>query len=650
MEDLPSSACVFFSRHWALEDASGSERFMGSALARAILRLGEGPPLAARLRGTRRNGHRQVERASLLLREALRREREGLGAHHDELWRLIHEEWTALCGSAPARDFLRELGVSIGIPREQADAEVDAVLWAIPNELLPGVHALVYSGLPGGSPARERLHLVQWRAAARYISQVPPVLSSALVAHSVTAAREAVQKESYLAALVHFQNALQLLPPSWSHTLLAHEACLAAEQWVGSLKNASRDSLGAVLAKLGQFSAFLPHHFGLRRLRGALHLRLADGLIPERNFSEAMLHLGKQWEGSLKNASRDFLDAVLAIGQFSDFLPHHLGLRRLRGALHLRLADGRIPERPFSEAVLHLVKARILDPLGSIPEPLRQGEEASQEPGPILAFARTPEGRALAEETRTAALGEAASRLGLLPSDPAVLPAVSALCLALGQEEGRGWDVLRERLLQEHPVLAQVPWDLLEKLRGSELTVRAEVLAVRLPAPPPFCLDTSSSGLLAAGWRRTCEQGIAAGSSSGRKGIDRWVFYPWLFSAREPFAKAAALVGVLLVVVGGAGLSLQSWDASRREAAFQHFVAARQAEEPLRVSESAQNFLRHDARGRDPRFEQVLQGYREAVLRGVIDAVGAGDTEQVQRLSRESAALEARLEQSGGAS
>ncbi|WNG48456.1 hypothetical protein F0U60_33290 [Archangium minus] len=586
MEEPPTSGCVFFSRHWALEDAPGSELFPGSALARAVLRLGEGPPLAARLRGTRRNGHRRVERASLLLREALRRERQGLGTHHDELWQLIHEEWTALGGSAPARDFLRDLAVSIGIPREEVDAEVDAVLGAIPNELLPGVHALIHSGLPAGSPARERLHFVEWRSAIRHNPQASPMLRSALVAHAVTSAREAVQEASYRSALVHFQAALELMPPSWPQTLLAHEACLAAEHWVGSLTSASRDSLEAVLATLARWSALLPHHFSLCRLRAALHRRLADGLLAKRHFSEA---------------------------------------------------------------ALHLLKARLLDPLGSSLAPSRE-DEASLVPESFLVFTRMPEGMALADESRTAALGETALRLGLLPSEPAVLSAVSALCLALGQEEGGGWNVLRRQLLQEHPVLAQVPCELLETLRGSGLSMRAEALAVHLPAPPPFSLDNSSAALLVAGWRRTCEQGIAAGSSSGRKGLDRWVFYPWLFSVREPLAKAAALVGVLLLAVGGTGLTQQAWEASRRDAAFQRFVAARQAEEPSRVSESARSFLRHDDRGRDPRFDQVVRGYEEAVLREAIDAARAGDTERAQRLSRESAALKARLERSGGAS
>lgn len=589
MEGAPTaSGCVFFSRQWALEDAPGSERFPGSGLARAILRLGEGPPLAARLRVPRRDGHKRVERASLLLREALRREREGVGRHHGELWRLIHEEWMALGTSAQARDFLRELAVSIGIPREAVDAEVDAVSRAIPNELLPGVHALVHSGLRAGAPSRERLHLKEWRNAVRDNPQASPVLRSALLAQVVISAREAVQKASYRSALAHYWNALELLPPSWSRTLLAHEACLAAEQWVGSLKNFSCASLEKVLAKLEKWSAQLPHHFGLRRLRAAVH--------------------------------------------------------------HLHLVHELPPLRRFSQASSHLMKGWILEPLASIPTPHSKGAATPREPEGLASFLRTREGMALADETRTAALGEAAFRLGLLPSEPGVLPAVSALCLAFAREEGARVDVLRERLLREHPLLARVPWGLLEELHASGFPIRAEVLAVSLPAPPPFSLDTSSTGPLAEGWRRTCEQGIAAGPSSGRRGIDRCVLYPWLLSAREPVTKAAALVGVLLLSAGGAGLSLHAWEASLREEAFQRFVAASQAEEPSRVAESARDFLRHDARGGDPRLEQVVRGYQEAVLREAIDAARAGDSARAERLSRESAEVEARLERSGGAS
>jgi hypothetical protein len=531
-----------------------------------------------------------------------------VGTHHDELWGLLHDEWTAVCTSAPTRDFLRELAVSIGIPQEEVDVEVDAVVGAIPNELLPGVHALIHSGLPADASARERLHLAEWRKAVLHNPQASPVLRSALLAHVVTSAREAVQKASYRSALDHYRHALELLPPSWSWTLLAHEACLAAEQWVGSLENASYASLRKVLARLEQWSILLPHQFGLRRLRAAVHLRLVHALI---QLERRSLPTSRLW--------------VLLIKKL---------IRRHR----------------LSRVSSHLKKSWILEPLASLQTPHSKREAAPREPEGLASFLRTRKGRALADETRTAALGEAATRLGLLPSEPAVLPAVSALCLAFAQEEGAPVDVLRERLLKEHPVLAQVRWDLLDALRASGLPIRAEVLAVSFPAPPPLSLDTASIGLLAEGWRRTCEQGIAAGSSSGRRGIDLWVFYPWLVSARDLVSKAAALVGVLLLSVGGVGLFEHARDAALREEAFQRFVAASQAEEPSRVVESARDFLRHDDEGRDPRFEQVVRGYQEAVLHEAIDAARAGDSERVERLSRESAALDARLELSGGAS
>jgi len=612
MEAPAVSGSVFFSRDWTLEERLDSEQPIGSSLARAVLRLGEGTPLAARFRGALRNGRIQVERASLLLREALRREREGSVLHRHESWRFIHEEWIALCRNAPARAFLRGLAVSVGIPEGTVEVEVDAFLCAIRNELLPGVHALLYTGLATGSGAREHFHFEWWRTAMRHGSQTSSVLTSALLTYLISSAREDVQKESYLSALGLFQEALELLPPSsWSRELVGHEACLAAEQWVTSQKKASRVALATALTRLERLGGLVPHDFGLRRLRGALHVRLAFGFIQEeRRFLDGALHLVKARLLDPRDPSLD--EFLRRTGeQLSNAYAQALTARRQGHSLNER-------------------GARIL----------REGQMGL---GPILAFAETSEGRILAEETRTAMLGEAMLRLGLLPSAPAARSAITALCSAFSQKEDSGGNGLRERLCLEHPMLEQVRWGALEGLRGRVLSIRPEVLAVLLPPPPPLSLDEASVGLLAAGWRRTCEQGLAAGASSGSRGIDRWVFYPWLFSSRDLFAKGAALVGALLLMAGTAGLCLQSWDESRREEAFQRFVVARQAGELSRVAEAARDFLARDSAGRDLRLEQVSQGYRDAVLRDAINAARTGDSERLRRLSRESETLEAQL-------
>jgi len=609
MEAPAVSGPVFFSRDWTLEERLDSEQPMGSSLARAVLRLGEGLPLATRFRGAFRNGRIQVERATLLLREALRREREGATTHRDEFWRFIHEEWTALSRSAPAKEFLRGLAVSIGIAKEKVDAEVEALLGAIRSELLPGVHALLYTG----SGTREGFHLERWRTAQRQGSQVSSVLTSALLTCLISSAREAVQKESYLSALGLFEEVLKSLPPSWSRELLGHEACLVAEQWVLSRKNAPQWTLGEVLTTLARLGALVPHDFGLRQLRSAVHIKIGLGLIQEEN-------------------------------RFSDGAVHLVGARLLDP---LNPSPGRLLQQTdelLSKRYARVLNARrqghSLNELGA-----RLLQEGQRGLGPSHAFVDTPQGRALAAETWTAMQGEAMLRLGLLPSSSAARSAMDAFCSALVRSAYSGWhDALREQLCVEHPLLEQIRWEELEELRGRALSLRPEVLATHLPPPPALSLDEASTGLLAAGWRRTCEQGIAAGASSGRKVIDRWVFYPWLFSRRDLFAKGAALAGALLLVVGTVGLCVQVWDESRREAAFQRFVVAQQARDLSRVAEASRDFLAWDSAGRDPRLEQVAQAYRDALLRAAIDAGRTGNSEHVQRLSREGDTLEARLE------
>jgi hypothetical protein len=548
----------------------------------------------------------------LLLREALRREREGFATHRDESWRFIHEEWTALNRSAPAREFLRGLAVSIGIAEWKVEEEVDAFLFAIWNELLPGVHALLYTGLATSSGARERFHLEQWRTAMRHGSHVPSELMSALLTCLISSARKAVLKESYLSALGLFQEVLELLPPSWSRELLGHEACLVAEQWARSQENASREALPIVLTRLGRLGALVPHDFGLRRLRNSLHTNFALRLIHEEyRFCDGAAHL----------VAARLLDPL-------DPTPDRL-LRQ----------TGDLLSKLYSQVLNAQRQGHSLNALGVLL--LREGQRGL---GPGLAFAETSQGRALAEEARTAMRGEAMLRLGLLPSAPAAHSAMEALCSVFGNKADSEGSWLREWLCREHPMLEQIRWEALEELRRRALPICAESLAMFLPRPPALSLDEASTGLLAAGWRRTCEQGIAAGASSRSKGLDRWVFYPWLFSSRDLLAKGAALVGILLLVVGTVKLSFQTWDESRREEAFQRFVVARRAGESSRVAEAARDFLARDSVGRDPRLEQVAQGYRDAVLRDAINAARTGDPEQVQRLSRESDALEARLE------
>jgi tetratricopeptide (TPR) repeat protein len=604
---------VFFSRAWSLEEQLDSEPPMGSALARAVLRLGEGLPLADRFRGARRNGRIQVERASLLLREALRRAREGITLNRNESWRFIHEEWTALCRSAPARAFLQGLAVSAGIPEWKVEEEVDAFLGAIRNELLPGVHALFHAGLATGARGRERFHLERWWTAMRHGAQVSPVLTSALLTCLLPSAREAVQKQEYPEALDLFEKALKALPPSWSRELLGHEAFLAAKPWVASQKYASRTALTAALKRLERLGALVPHDFGLRQLRGTVHIYLATRLIQEeRLFSDGALHLVKA----------QLLDPLTPLA--NRLLPQ----------------TGELLSKVYAQVLTARQQGHSLNTQGW--RFLREGKRGL---GPILAFDESPAGRKLAQEARTALQGEAMLRLGLLPSEAAAPAAMEAVYATFGRKVGSSGDAPREWLCREHPLLKDIRWKELEELRECGLPVCPEVLALSLPPLPRFSLDEASVELLSTGWRRTCEQGLAAGASSGTKAIDRWVFHPWLFSSRDWLAKGAAVVGSLLVMVGMAGLSIQAWDQSRREEAIQRFVIAKQAGEPSRMAEAARDFLAWDSAGRDPRLEQVAQEYRDALLRNAIHAARTGDSEQFQRLSRESDTLEARLEQ-----
>jgi hypothetical protein len=234
--------------------------------------------------------------------------------------------------------------------------------------------------------------------------------------------------------------------------------------------------------------------------------------------------------------------------------------------------------------------------------------------------------------------------LGLKPLDPTSIAAVEALLTGLASKEDPGLEALRERLCQQHPMLAEVPWEQVEQLLQGGAPPQAEVLAQLLPALPPLATDTALAEQLATGWRATCERGIASGPSSSPGRMDCWVLYPWLLSFRGLIPKTVALAGLALFLTGLMSLTHRAWLRTRRDESFQRLLAARETGDLSQVAGLARDFLADDPEGLDVRSGQVTEAYQDALVSQMVEAARTGDSEKLQQISRESTALQEQLD------
>lgn len=613
MTPSATAEAVFFSENHALEDEPRAGLSDASTLARAVLRLGRGAPRMKRFRGGWRSASVRLERASLLLREALRREREGVTANLSELWERVHEEWTALTDKGRGKKALLELAASCGLSPKQAGPAVEAVFKAIQSELLPGVHALLFHGLTQEGTKRKHFHHERWQQGMRQAPHASPVLRAAMLAPVIAQAREAAGKGALMTALEHFQTALESLPRSRERVLLGRETSRVAGELTRTKKKEEEIIiLRRRLALLDTLSALAPHDFGLYRSRSAMHIHLAIALIERENsFLAAGQHLAMAY-------LLDPLDDTPArlLTQAQELLGEaYRSTQQARRQGHTLNSHGEFIERQG-----------------------RAGWEAT------LSYPRTQEGQALARATHAAALGETALRLGLMPLEPASIEAVKELLQVLASEGGTRLAELHERLCARHPVLAGIPWGDIVRVLQTGAPPIAEVMAVLLNEPPLLALDMTFTSNLEAGWRRSCKQGIAADPSSPGWIMDRWVVYPWLFSSHGLLLKASAMAGLVLCLAGTGPLAHRAWQGQRRDEAFQRLTAARQAGEPAQVTRSAWEFLMSDPGSMDPRITEVARASGDALMSQMLEAIKASDSQRLQQLSSESDQLQARLE------
>lgn len=191
----------------------------------------------------------------------------------------------------------------------------------------------------------------------------------------------------------------------------------------------------------------------------------------------------------------------------------------------------------------------------------------------------------------------------------------------------------------DRPELLELDWDDLASSFTTSTDLGIRVVERMLPRRPEPDADVLVDGL-----RRSFLGAPRAGASLTRR--TQWL--TWLFSPADWASKAAASLGLALVVHATVVSSLEARDRRALDRAYLSIVESVRATDDSSTLAASEPFLAAVAGTKDPRLQQVERWRDEAMIREIMRQSEAGETTAVQALLAR--IPEAALAAPGGAS
>ncbi len=570
-------------------------------LAWHLLALGGHGPGRASLAAGLVSTHHRLNRARVLLRDALAHERRGEARAAADTWAWVDREWTALADSKSAERLLARQARSLGMEPDVAWK----VFSAVETELLPALHLrCVLFPLAARLTTRRHVRFIEgWSLPSVGVSAgLARLYAAYLLAKTLVTPPGKVDCPNLYSRFELLFKAVPRDPvvEDLFEEVLRHFLAWAEEGGARSLRGVRLDDHVSSMQQLGSSSppslrkleleSRLLTEWAFRQLsrpiptsRGVLQLRLATTLDPYN-----------------KKAQRLF-EEVLAIssaeggtGPGPSWLVPSAHLQAHRAGLREGLAS-----------VEHVVDTELL-----------QHAAARFKQGLYRELMRRLE----LDPSRTE---HHALNVALIDS---INDAMAKSAQDRSAPELRG--AIRTQVFARSPLAPWLPWDQIDATLERNSVPVGQLLGRLLPPTAPEAIRQRLVSV-----RQTVHSSSGVAVPAGQLTPFRVRMWTWLGSTRDLMFKLAAVAGMVMLVHSVGWRAPQWLDVWMRDRAYRALHAGASGGDRRRVIESAEAFLLRDgSEERDPRLDEVKARYADAVLNEVLRLARAGHEEEANRL------------------
>ncbi len=437
--------------------------------------------------------------AANLLHEVVLRERRGLrGNALQELWESVHDEFDRFVDNKRVETLLFALAERLGMkkPRKQVKAALQALI-----EVVPNIHAfLILLSAENEQKAFHWSYIQTAKGGSRLIEACLHIVR----AGAMRRAREMVEQGNIVAGLAQYLKIAQKAgngEPQELRRLLFEVSELLTKNYIRCAVTQSPNEVEQTLQCLQAFGEITAFDSRLLDAMGAAHAHAGKFAVDVENLYTAVKHLLRASmcnpDGSLK-------------------------LEMELGELLTVCVAGVTWSIPGPDST------NLLKRLNATTKDLAAGNST------ILSDVYDHEYRTLSGWM------DLVIRLDLrIPNDEAILAANALMIELAARAPDEPFATTRDRILAEHPELADAPWKHIQNALRQDTPLSARELAAALPNPrPPLGSEKAMSvdeKVIERVGKALTEQ--AQRRRQSLRALRAAFFYPWFFSERSGLAK-----------------------------------------------------------------------------------------------------------------